>query len=111
MTNFSNYRAIFNHYCSLQIQMSLINKSARWWLFSFHPYPQGLAGFAAYSLGSCFLNYLCGCDGSTRDHKARVPSCKFGAVCPLHQHLLTFQLGLWEGMGLFEWLNILGNFL
>lgn len=29
MTNFSNYRAIFNHYCSLQIQMSLINKSAR----------------------------------------------------------------------------------
>lgn len=29
MMNFSNYRAIFNHYCSLQIQMSLINRSAR----------------------------------------------------------------------------------
>lgn len=30
MMNFSNYRAIFNHYCSLQIQISLINESARY---------------------------------------------------------------------------------
>lgn len=61
--------------------------------------------------GPAFLTISVVCEGSTRDHKARVPSYKFGAVCPLHQHLLTLPLGLWEGMGLFEWLNILGNFL
>ena len=86
--------------------------SAGWWSGSFCLYSQGLAGLAACSLGSCFLPYLCGLWGIHKGSQSKTRSRQFGAVCPLPQHLLTFQLGACEGMGLFEWLgSTWGNFL
>lgn len=75
------------------------------WLFSFCPYPQGLAGLTACNLGSCFLLCLYGLWRIPQliTEQDLLRNLEISVPCPSVCDISAVRLRAWDGMGFFEY--------